>query len=123
VVLLDGQRRSPARKLAIECGPGAGIAAPLDATIQLFAPATNRELIPAIRPIQRGLFFRQGEQMRLCLSTLREAGWADVRSAGGRIRDAGGAASDRECTDPGIHRGAGSGGAGRLENRGLMDRI
>jgi hypothetical protein len=74
VVLLDGQRRSPARKLAIECGPGAGIAAPLDATIQLFAPATNPELIPAIRPTRRGLCFRQGEQMRLWLAALREAG-------------------------------------------------
>jgi hypothetical protein len=46
----------------------------LDATIRLFAPATNRELISAIRPTQRGRFFRQGKQMRLCLTTLREAG-------------------------------------------------
>jgi len=46
----------------------------LDATIQLFAPATNPELIPAIRPTRRGLFFRHGEQMRLCLAALREAG-------------------------------------------------
>jgi hypothetical protein len=48
--------------------------ATLDATIQLFAPTTNPELIPAIRPHRRGLFFRQGEQMRLCLDALREAG-------------------------------------------------
>jgi hypothetical protein len=46
----------------------------LDATIQLFAPTTNPELIPAIRPTRRGLFFRQGEQMRLCRDALREAG-------------------------------------------------
>jgi hypothetical protein len=36
----------------------------LDATIQLFQPTTNPELTPAIRPTRRGLFFRQGEQMR-----------------------------------------------------------
>jgi hypothetical protein len=46
----------------------------LDATIQLFAPDTNPELIPAIRPTRRGLFFRRGEQMRLCVAALREAG-------------------------------------------------
>lgn len=50
------------------------VLATLDATIQLFAPATNPELIRAIRPTRRGLFFRQGEQMRLCLAALREAG-------------------------------------------------
>jgi hypothetical protein len=44
----------------------------LDATIQLFAPTTNPELIPAISPRRRDLFFREGEQMRLCLSALRE---------------------------------------------------
>jgi hypothetical protein len=73
-MLLDRQRRSRARKLAIGCGPGAGIAAPVDATIQLFSPATKAERIPPMRPTQRGLFFRQGEPMRLCLSALREAG-------------------------------------------------
>jgi hypothetical protein len=46
----------------------------LDATIQLFAPTTNPELIPAIRPTRRGLFFRRGVQMRLCRDALREAG-------------------------------------------------
>jgi hypothetical protein len=46
----------------------------LDATIQLFQPTTNLELIPAIRPTRRGLVFRQGEQMRLCLSALGELG-------------------------------------------------
>lgn len=46
----------------------------LDATIQLFQPTTNPELIPAIRPHRRGLFFRQGEQMGLCRDALREAG-------------------------------------------------
>jgi hypothetical protein len=46
----------------------------LDATIHLFAPTTNPELIPAIRPHRRGLFFRQGEQLRLCLDALREVG-------------------------------------------------
>jgi hypothetical protein len=46
----------------------------LDATIQLFEPTTNPELIQAIRPTRRGLFLRQGEQMRLCRDALREAG-------------------------------------------------
>jgi hypothetical protein len=45
----------------------------LDSTIQLFAPTTNPELIPAIRPTRHGLFFRHGEQMRLCRDALREA--------------------------------------------------
>jgi hypothetical protein len=46
----------------------------LDATIQLFAPTTNSELIPAIRPHQRGLYFRHGEQLHLCLAARREVG-------------------------------------------------
>jgi len=46
----------------------------LDATIQLFAPTSNPELIPATRPTRRGLFSRNGEQMRLCLAPLRETG-------------------------------------------------
>jgi len=48
--------------------------ATLDATIQLFEPTSNPELIPAIRPTRRGLFFRKGEQMRLCVAALRQAG-------------------------------------------------
>jgi hypothetical protein len=47
--------------------------ATLDATIHLFEPDANPELIPSIRPTRRGLFFRHGEQMRLCVSALREA--------------------------------------------------
>ena len=47
--------------------------AALDATIQLFEPTTNPELIPAIRPTRRGLFFRNGEQTRFCVSALRDA--------------------------------------------------
>ena len=50
------------------------VLATLDATIHLFAPATNPELIRAVRPTRRGLLFRLGEQMRLCLDALREAG-------------------------------------------------
>jgi hypothetical protein len=50
------------------------VLATLDATIQLFTPTTNPELIPSIRPTWRGLFFRNGEQTRLCLDALREAG-------------------------------------------------
>ncbi len=47
--------------------------ATLDATIRLFEPASNPELISAIRPMRRGLFFRHGEQTRLCIAALREA--------------------------------------------------
>jgi hypothetical protein len=47
--------------------------ATLDATIHLFEPTTNPELIPAIRPTRRGLFFRNDEQRRLCVAALREA--------------------------------------------------
>jgi len=49
------------------------VLATLDATIQLFEPTANPELMPAIRPHRRGLFFRQGEQTRFCVSALREA--------------------------------------------------
>jgi hypothetical protein len=49
--------------------------ATLDAVIRLFEPAGNPELIPAIRPVsRRSLYFRNGEQPRLCVSALREAG-------------------------------------------------
>ncbi|MGH7041891.1 MAG: hypothetical protein ACREFY_07145 [Acetobacteraceae bacterium] len=48
--------------------------AQVDAVLRLFAPASNPELIPAIRPAARCLFFRHGEQMRLCVVALREAG-------------------------------------------------
>ena len=47
--------------------------ATLDATIRLFEPTSNPELIAAIRPTSRGTLFRHGEQMRLCLDALREA--------------------------------------------------
>lgn len=45
----------------------------IDATLNLFTPATNPDLIPPIRPYTSNLFFRNGEQMRLCLDALREA--------------------------------------------------
>ena len=49
--------------------------ATLDAVILLFEPTGNPDLIPAIRPVSRRcLYFRRGEQPRLCLSALREAG-------------------------------------------------
>jgi len=47
--------------------------AQVDALIRLFEGG-NPELIPAIRPVSRCLFFRHGEQMRLCMDALREAG-------------------------------------------------
>jgi hypothetical protein len=52
-----------------------GTLATLDAVIRLFEPQSNPELIASIRPAgQRCLFFRRGEQTRLCVSALREAG-------------------------------------------------
>jgi hypothetical protein len=48
--------------------------ATLDAVIRMFEPASNPDLIAPIRPVSRRyLYFRRGEQMRLCLSALREA--------------------------------------------------
>ena len=47
----------------------------VDATLRLFEPRTNPDLIPAIRPSHhRCLFFRHGEQPRLCIDVLRDAG-------------------------------------------------
>jgi len=49
--------------------------ATLDAVIRMFEPESNPDLIAAIRPVgRRCLYFRRGEQMRLCLAALREAG-------------------------------------------------
>ncbi len=49
--------------------------ATLDAVIRLFEPASNPELIPAIRPVsRRSLYFRHGEQPRLCVSAMRDSG-------------------------------------------------
>jgi hypothetical protein len=48
--------------------------AQLDAVIRLFEPTGDTELIPAIRPSRRNLFFRHGVQMRLRLEALREKG-------------------------------------------------
>jgi hypothetical protein len=47
----------------------------LDAVIRLVEPASSPELIAAIRPVsRRSLYFRHGEQPRICVSALREAG-------------------------------------------------
>ena len=49
--------------------------ATLDAVILLFEPEGRPDLIPAIRPVSRRcMWFKRGEQPRLCLSALREAG-------------------------------------------------
>jgi hypothetical protein len=59
------------------------VLANLDGVIRLFSPETNPELIPAIRPSghpairpcsKRSLFFKHGQQLRLCFAALREAG-------------------------------------------------
>jgi hypothetical protein len=47
----------------------------LDATLRLFAPEGRPDLIPAIRPCsRRGLFFKRGEQPRLCMAAFRVSG-------------------------------------------------
>jgi hypothetical protein len=95
----------------------------LDATIQLFAPATNPELIPAIRPTRRGLFFRKGEQMRLCLAALRETGQPmSARQVAEHAMRAKGLPTDNEAIVGSVRvqiRVA----LGRLEDRGLVVRI
>jgi hypothetical protein len=49
--------------------------ATLDVVIRMFEPQSNPDLIPAIRPSSRRcVYFRHGEQTRLCVSALREAG-------------------------------------------------
>jgi hypothetical protein len=45
----------------------------IDATINLFEPATNPELIPPVRPYVRGVYFRYGELTRFCYAALRQA--------------------------------------------------
>ena len=67
---LAGEIEKAARVLAAQCRDLAS----LDAVIRLFEPETNPELIPSIRPTsRRSLFFRRGEQQRLCCDALREA--------------------------------------------------
>jgi transposase InsO family protein len=48
----------------------------LDATLLLFDTTGDPSLIPAVRPVQRGNIFRHGEQVRLALEALRNAGRA-----------------------------------------------
>jgi hypothetical protein len=45
----------------------------VDAAILLFDPNADPSAIRSIRPRHKCLLFRHGEQMRLCLSALREA--------------------------------------------------
>ena len=66
---LAGEIEAVERRLAVQ----REALAQVDAVIRLFEPTNNPELIPAIRPTPRCLFFRHGEQMRLCLAALREA--------------------------------------------------
>jgi hypothetical protein len=48
--------------------------ATLDAVIRMFDATSKPELIPAIRPSGRSLYFKHGERSWLCLNALREAG-------------------------------------------------
>jgi predicted nuclease with RNAse H fold len=45
----------------------------IDATLLLFDTSSDPTLIPSIRAVRRGTFFRHGQQIRLCLSALRDA--------------------------------------------------
>ena len=97
--------------------------ATLDATIRLFDPGANTELIPSIRPTRRGLFFRNGEQMRLCVRALREAKQPlSARQVGVRALLAKGLPADNEKIVNSIRvqvRMA----LGRLEAKGIVRRI
>ncbi len=48
--------------------------AALDATLRLFHPDADPEAIVAVRATHRCLLFHHGEQRRLCLEALRDAG-------------------------------------------------
>ncbi len=94
----------------------------IDATINLFSPQTNPDLIPAIRPYSRSLFFDYGELVRLCYEALRKA---DGPMTTGRIADyaiqAKGLDVDR-ATRKGIVDIVRK-GLGRLEARGRVRRV
>ena len=45
----------------------------IDATIKIFAPGTEPELIPPRRTYRRSGYFQRGEFARLCLDELRKA--------------------------------------------------
>ena len=48
--------------------------AALDAVLRMFEPQSNPDMIASIRPCtRRNLFFRRGEQSRLCIAALRDA--------------------------------------------------
>jgi hypothetical protein len=47
--------------------------ATLDAVIRMFVPDCHPDMIPPIRPISRGLFFKHAELPRLCIGILRNA--------------------------------------------------
>jgi len=66
---LAGDIRAAERRLAKQ----REALAQVDAVIRLFQPQSDPELIPPIRPTPRCLFFRHGEQTRLCVDALREA--------------------------------------------------
>lgn len=46
----------------------------VDATMLLFQPDAEPLLIPGVRPIMRCHWFKRGEQQRMCLAALRDAG-------------------------------------------------
>jgi hypothetical protein len=97
--------------------------AQLDAVIRLFEPTSNPELIPSIRPSRRNLFFRHGEQMRLCLDALREKrGPMQARSvAEYAMLMKGLPVDDKELRTTIIEQVRW--GLSRLERRGLVRRV
>jgi len=126
--LIMGLRRKRARMAGeIEAGerrlaPIRETLAQVDDLIRLF-DGSNPELIPAIRPTPRCLFFRHGEQQRLCVDALREAQgprrtrWvADYLTAAKGLPDdnAGVRAATLEQTRTALMR---------LERRGMVRRV
>ncbi|HVC61916.1 MAG TPA: hypothetical protein VND19_16340 [Acetobacteraceae bacterium] len=95
----------------------------LDAVLRLFDATSNPELIPTIRPTTRGTFFRHGEQMRLCLEALREAGKPmRVRSVTEYAMLAKGLPVDDARVREGIADQVRI-ALGRMEKRGLVRRV
>ncbi len=48
--------------------------AALDTVLRLLGSGMSPDMIPAIRPVARGKYFSVGDQTRLCLEAIRDAG-------------------------------------------------
>src|SRR5580692_12811864 len=90
----------------------------LDATIQLFAPATNPELIPRHPTAPTRVVLPAGGANAAVPRRVAGDRATDVCPAGFRARHAGEGAADRQCVDHKLGAGAGSRGAGSAGGSG-----